>query len=164
VLRVVAPPQSVPLLTEHFPWYCRFRVFALDKDGKRSGVVQVQGESTAVSLPPYDNRRDPMSAPVDLLQVDGRGTIDGRRISHPAVGRFRILDPQPWGYEAEVTEWHGVLAGKGFGSASPAQAAPQHGGARLEVEPKSTPVVPAPGRPPELPQEPETPPIPSDPE
>ena len=74
-----------------YPWYAEFKLFELGKDGARTREVRFEGSNTLVA-----------AADAELL----------RRLRNeivPAQGRVEVKSPQPWGYEAEIVRWYGVV-------------------------------------------------------
>ncbi len=119
-----------------YPWYVEFRLFELDKDGKRAREVAFTGENSLVSVPERE-----VGGP---LRGGDRGAI--------ANGRIKVKSPQPWGYEAEPVRWFGVAAKDRLKKSAKPSAGPVTPGAGPAEVQEGTP---------ELPPEPNTPEIPS---
>ncbi len=122
-----------------YPWYVEFRLFELDKDGKRTREVDFTGENSLVSVP--------------KRSVDGSLSFEDR-FRAIAYGRIKVKSPQPWGYEAEPVRWFGVApksklkATANAPSSQPAPAAP-HASPQSGAE--STPTLPPEPSTPEVP-------------
>ncbi len=85
-------PQRATVIDLRYPWYVEFRLFELDKDGKRVREVAFTGVNSLVSIPKRES---------------GELHLDGSRDAI-ANGRIKVKSPQPWGYEAEIVRWFGV--------------------------------------------------------
>jgi len=116
-------PRAIAIDTV-MPWYCQFKVFELDKEGKPSKEVHFEGSKYAVA-------------------------ISGSR----AKARIEVKNPKPFGYVAEATAWFGVApkaalkpAKQGAAPATPAAKSPSKPAAPGDAP--STPELPEPVTPP----------------
>lgn len=151
VLRLEIPHVPDALgIDARYPWYAKFRLFELTKDGSRGREVPFDGVDAIVST----------KTPRSFSRSEPEFACRLSREVQPGLGRIEVKSPQPWGYEAEIVKWYGVAPkDRLVPDAKGAKAKSAGGGGRTApTTPADTPVEET--DPPELPDEPTTPSVP----